>query len=210
MDKLKTFTDDEGLIVDRNGDREQSAMLTGLTTGLLILDNEYALADNYYEALKKCCSFFNTWVKHPLSPAEVNQLDVEFISWGLAIWAVVCNSEASRFVMRSLNKRYRPYVHVALQIRMFKLWYLYPLLLICDIDLLVKIALGRESATDDVLLAKDIIIANLKYSTPWSLLAKYFYKKTNFISNIHLYFNRVWVVQTEVGELYKKVCAKYL
>lgn len=205
---LEKYTDSEGLIVGLNGGRDESVKLTGLMTGLLLLDDQAALADNYLEAMLKCQSFYNTWVNHPLDATEANEEDIDFITWSLAIWAILYNSAAARHIMKGLMNKYM--TNLSLGIRMFNRWWLYPVLMISDFDLIIRITLDRETMKSDLHLAKDVLIANLKYSTPFSLLAKYLYKKTNFILMIDRYFNRSWNAQVVVGTLYKKICLRYL
>ena len=76
--------------------------------------------------------------------------------------------------------------------------------------LIVNILFGRKSWDSDSLLAKNIILANLKYSTLFGLLAKVVYKRTDYRSKIKNYFYKTGNSPEAVGDIYLKVCEGYL
>ena len=97
------------------------------------------------------------------------------------------------------------------EIRRKRQWWKYPLLLLRDAEFLLGLHFRKNQLWDfDSLYAKDLIYANLVMPTPFSILAKKLYAKTDYL--VHLrnnYADKNNGIEP-LGELYELVCRKYI
>jgi len=97
------------------------------------------------------------------------------------------------------------------EIRRKRQWFKYPLLVIKDIGFLIDLKLRSSQLWDfDSLYAKDLIYANENMPTPFSLLARKLYKKTDYIERIRNNYADKNNGVEPLGELYELVCRKYI
>lgn len=97
------------------------------------------------------------------------------------------------------------------EIRRKREWYKYPLLIAKDFGFLVDLKLRDKQVWDfDSLYAKDLIYANMVMPTPFSLLARLLYKKTNYINRIRFNYSDGNNGVDPLGELYELACRKFI
>ncbi len=163
--------------------------------GDLLLKNRVGEADNIYYEIEGFEVRSGVWVPTGVdSPSLFKRDHAEKLLWCLTVWAVVINSADARFKMKkffwqkvkrlgfhqnflkSFNVDFKveseirvpdftSAMELTYYIRALNMWYFYPILMILDI------CLFRKWLADDT-AKRNIILANLKYSTPFSLLAK--------------------------------------
>ncbi len=97
------------------------------------------------------------------------------------------------------------------EIRRKRQWLKYPLLLIQDLGFLIDLKLRKKQLWDfDSLYAKELIYANMSMPTPFSLLAKRMYKRTDYIERIRFNYSDVNNGVDPLGELYELACRKFI
>ena len=97
------------------------------------------------------------------------------------------------------------------QIRNRGQWWLYPFLILLDISFVLGLYLRKKQLWDfDSLYAKDLIYANLKYPTIFSVIARIFYTKTDYINRIRNNYADANNGIEPLGELYELVCRRYI
>lgn len=97
------------------------------------------------------------------------------------------------------------------EIRRKRQWWKYPLLVIRDIGFLIDLKFRKNQLWDfDSLYAKDLIYANENMPTPFSLLARKLYKRTDYIDRIRFNYSDVNNGIEPLGELYEYVARKYI
>ena len=98
----------------------------------------------------------------------------------------------------------------SIYIRGLDLWYLYPLLLIFDLEFVLGSYLTSKSNHIDALKhTMECIYFDQKYPTPWVKLAnKYINSSTNLLSKMHAYFNKQgepWFIFRLYAPIVKKI-----
>lgn len=89
-------------------------------------------------------------------------------------------------------------------------WVLYPLLMVLDLTLLIGLALRYTAWDTDCMLARNMILSKIKLPTIISWIAIKIYKRTNYKERIHTYFYKTGNSIEPLGDLYQKICKKYI
>lgn len=96
-------------------------------------------------------------------------------------------------------------------VRMRRSWVYYPYLLLTDLSLLTGLYSRIKQTWDfDSLYAKDLIYANTSMPTPWSLLARILYSRTDYIERIRNNYADSNNGNEPLGELYEVACRKFI
>lgn len=181
-------------------------------TGTMLLVGEAAVADNYFEHLK-ATSFFSDDLDVPSRDFEklfISPVISVDLLWGFAIWSALYNSSAARMAIKGFltkkiffTDRWSVFSvdEFRTLIRAFKMWWAYPILTVLDLNMLINFIKNK----DDFRLSKDIILSNLKYSTPVSLFVRFLFKIKNKDLIISYYLK-----DSGLAEFYKKICVRYL
>lgn len=242
---LKDYMDDYGLMVQRDKDGGDSAYMTALTSGLLLIKEDVDGADVLYRNLtSQCVVQEGIWRRHPdplkwyANPNNFSRDQAETVLWCLAVWSIISGSRAAQQLMKDFFKQkisrsgFHQNVHIGTDvpegsdglkvpditgpeeithyIRANNKWYLWPLLCLLDLSLLINVWFFRKKWDADCLIAKNIIISRLKYSTPCSYLARKIYRGTDYQKRIKNYFYETGNSIEPLGDLYIEVCNKYI
>lgn len=245
MSELKDYTENTGLLVQKDGDGGDSSYMTALASGLLLLDRKAPAADYYFKSLVDRCNVKKgIWVRHPnktkwySNPNNLARDSMQTIMWCMAIFAIRFNSLYAREILKDawikkmLRFGFHQNIHIGCDvphgtsgykipditspeeisqmIRGMRFWFLYPLLLVLDFSLLFNVLFCRSKWDADSLLAKNIIIANIKYVTPVGYLSKLIYRKTDYKSKIKNYYYKTGNSIEPLGDLYIQVCNKFI
>lgn len=242
---LKDYTENNGLLVQKDGDGGDSSHMTALASGLLLLCDDAANADNYFNALvNRCTPIKGIWIRHPDQSkwySNINNLSrdsAHAIMWCLSVWSIHYGSNYAKEIIKDFWRRkikrfgFHQNIHIGCDVpsnetgykipditspeeisqffRAFNLWWTYPIISVLDLSLLINVIFGRKKWDSDFLLAKNIILANMKYKTVFGLIAKFVYKRTDYKNKISNYFFKTGNSIEPLAEIYNRVCTMYI
>lgn len=238
-----SYMDSNGMLVQKDLDGGDSAYMTSLASGLLVLDDDYYGADVLFQNLLQCNQSPGMWSRYPKTPLDkwyentnnFSRDQADTVDWCMSIFNIKLDSLISQGLQKQMwrqrvkNWFFHQNWHIGTDcikcekipditspesianlIRGRNYWLLYPVLTLLDVTHLTSITLRYTAWDTDCMLARNVILARIKYPTIFSWIARKIYRMTNYKERIRNYFYKTGNSIEPLGDLYQKICIKYI
>ena len=104
------YRDSNGMLVQKDGDGGDSAYMTALAAGLLILDDDYYAADIIFESLLQCNQKPGIWSRYPKTPLDrwyenpnnFSRDQADTVDWCLSIFSIKLDSLSAQGLQKQM------------------------------------------------------------------------------------------------------------